>query len=167
MCPANPFDIRHGNVAGILWRAAAERASAVAIVDGETRMTFGGLRDRAAAIAEWLRDRGIVPGDRVALLQERSADAAAMLFGTMALGAVAVCINDRLRPRQIEHMLRHSGARALVTTREMLGRNPRPLETDAEIWDFCEIDLTRSHQAKIQAFRQKRQEAAPWVFPSR
>ena len=32
-------------------------------------------------------------------------------------------------------------------------------------WD--EIDLTRSHQAKIDAFRQRRREAAPWLFPSR
>jgi 3-isopropylmalate/(R)-2-methylmalate dehydratase small subunit len=31
-------------------------------------------------------------------------------------------------------------------------------------WD--EIDLTRSHQARIDAFRQSRREAAPWVFPS-
>jgi len=32
-------------------------------------------------------------------------------------------------------------------------------------WD--EIDLTRSHQAEIDAFRHRRREAAPWVFPSR
>jgi 3-isopropylmalate/(R)-2-methylmalate dehydratase small subunit len=32
-------------------------------------------------------------------------------------------------------------------------------------WD--EIDLTRSHQTRINAFRQSRREAAPWVFPSR
>ena len=32
-------------------------------------------------------------------------------------------------------------------------------------WD--EIDLTRSHQAEIDAFRQQRQQAAPWVFPNR
>ena len=32
-------------------------------------------------------------------------------------------------------------------------------------WD--EIDLTRSHQAKIDAFRQQRREAAPWVFSGR
>jgi 3-isopropylmalate/(R)-2-methylmalate dehydratase small subunit len=31
-------------------------------------------------------------------------------------------------------------------------------------WD--EIDLTRSHQARIDAFRQSRREAAPWVFPN-
>ena len=31
-------------------------------------------------------------------------------------------------------------------------------------WD--EIDLTRSHQTRIDAFRQSRREAAPWVFPS-
>lgn len=32
-------------------------------------------------------------------------------------------------------------------------------------WD--EIDLTRSHQAKIQDFRRRRQQAEPWLFPSR
>jgi 3-isopropylmalate/(R)-2-methylmalate dehydratase small subunit len=32
-------------------------------------------------------------------------------------------------------------------------------------WD--EIDLTRSHQAEIDAFRHRRREAAPWVFLSR
>jgi 3-isopropylmalate/(R)-2-methylmalate dehydratase small subunit len=32
-------------------------------------------------------------------------------------------------------------------------------------WD--EIDLTRSHQAKIQSFRERRREAEPWMFPDR
>lgn len=136
------LDTRYGNVASLLWRAAEERPTSVAVVERTTCTTYGELRERAAAIAESLRSRGVAPGDRVALLLERSADAAAAIFGIIASGAVAVCINDRLRARQMEHMLRHSGARALVTTAEMLGRLPRALETDADIVDLCALART-------------------------
>lgn len=135
------IDASWGNVAELLWRAAATNPLADAIVQCDCRVTYGSLRDRASAIAERLRAGGVSPGDRVALLQERSADAAATIFGIAALGAVAVCINDKLRARQMEHMLRHSGARTLVTTREMLARNARALDTDADIVDVSAISL--------------------------
>lgn len=129
----------HDNIATLLWRVALERATAIAVVQGEQEITYAALRDRAASIALYLRSRGVSRGDRVALLLERSADAAAGIFGIQATGAIAVCINDRLRPRQIEHMLRHSGAHALITTREMLARNPRALDSDIQIVDLSEI----------------------------
>lgn len=105
---------------------AAERPQSVAIVQSEQEVSFAALRDRASAIALTLRARDITPGDRVAILLERSADAAAAIFAAQALGAVAVCIHHRLRLKQIEHQLRDCGACALVTTQEMLARIPLP-----------------------------------------
>ena len=136
---ASPATARYGNIAALLWRTASERPTMPAIIQGGQQVSYSALRGRAAAIAQALRIRGIAPGDRVAILLERSADAAATIFGIQAIGAIAVCINDRLRSRQMEHMLRHSGARALVTTNEMLARNPRPLDTDAMSVDLMEI----------------------------
>ena len=115
------------NVADSLWRMAAQRPDASAIIQGERQLTFASLRDRAAAIALTLRASGIEAGDRVAILLERSPDAAATIFAAQALGAVAVCIHHRLRLKQIEYQLRDSGARALVTTRDMLARIPLPV----------------------------------------
>ena len=44
-------------------------------------------------------------GDRVAVLLQRGAEAAAAFFGVLASGAIAVTVNESLRFRQIEHIL--------------------------------------------------------------
>jgi acyl-CoA synthetase (AMP-forming)/AMP-acid ligase II len=132
------------NVAAWLWRVAEARPGATALVDGGGELTFDQFRERAMAVVQSLWNRGVLPGDRVALLAERSMDAAAAIFGIWVSGAVGVCVNDRLRPRQIEHMLRNSGARALLTTADMLARNSRPLETEAEIIDLATATVRSS-----------------------
>jgi len=73
---------------------------------------------------------------QVGLAAERSAQvvaqrAAAAFFGALAAGAIAVVVNETLRPRQIEHVLSHARARCLITTGELLARQPRRLSTDA------------------------------------
>jgi acyl-CoA synthetase (AMP-forming)/AMP-acid ligase II len=127
------------NVATLLWRAATAHPDRIAVLDREAETSYGALTRRAAAIAAALRGSGAAGGDRAALLHERSADAIAALFGIHAAGLVATVINDRVRPRQIEHQLRHSGARVLLTTAAMLERLPRPLVTDATIMDLAGI----------------------------
>ena len=133
------LDHRYGNIALMLWRSAERRSDQAAVLMRDRCTTYGVLRDSAAAVAESLRDLGIRPDDRVAVLLERGTEAVAALFGIMALGGIVVAINDRLRPRQMEHMLQNSGARALITTPAVLARNPRPLVTSAAIVDFNTI----------------------------
>jgi acyl-CoA synthetase (AMP-forming)/AMP-acid ligase II len=86
-----------------------------------------------------LRAAGIGTDDRVAILLERGRDAAAAFFGTLAAGAIAVVVNETLRPRQIEHVLAHSGARCLIATGDLLARQPRRLSTDVVILDASAI----------------------------
>jgi acyl-CoA synthetase (AMP-forming)/AMP-acid ligase II len=52
---------------------------------------------------------------------------------------VAVIVNEQLRPRQIEHILEHSGASVLLASAELLERLPRPLETRARLVDVAEV----------------------------
>lgn len=128
------------NVAETLWRAASRRAEHAAIVDAERVITYRELRERAAAIASTLLARGVQPGERVAVLVERGAEAAAAYFGALASGAIVTVVNERLRPRQIEYVLAHAGARVLLTSREMRQQHPRDLETSAEIVHLESID---------------------------
>jgi amino acid adenylation domain-containing protein len=104
--------------------AVAERAGSV---DYET------LRARAGSIGVHLQGLAIRPDDRVAIFIERGAEAAAAFFGVTAAGAIAVIVNEALRPRQIEHILRHSRARALITTADLLARQHRAIQTDAQV----------------------------------
>lgn len=115
------------NAAWLLWHAAAARPGHTLILDGARGSTYAEVVGDAGAIAAHLVSLGIRPGDRVAILLQRGAEAAATFFGILATGAIAINVNESLRARQVEHVLSHSGAKAMVTTSEMLawlGRAP-------------------------------------------
>lgn len=132
-------DSAEHNLAQLLWRAAELSGDRVAILDPRASTSWRGLRDRASSVAHALAIRGVQPGDRVAVLVERGVEAAAAYFGTLATGAVVIVVNERLRPRQVEYVLDRAGARAILTTREMLGQHQRDLVTSAEIIELASI----------------------------
>jgi len=121
------------NLASLLWRAGERQGDRPAVIERSSVVHLAPLAARAGAVATVLVDHAVRPGDRVAVFLDRGADAVAALFGTYAAGAVAVVVNDRFRPRQIEHVLGHSGASVLLTTPEMLERQHRNLETAARV----------------------------------
>lgn len=132
----------HTNLAGILWHGAESHPHSAAVIERDRTIDFASLRTRAAAVARHVADAGIEPGQRVAIFIERGAEAAAALFGVHAAGGVAVIVNERYRPRQIEYVLQHSGAGVMLATRDMLDRLHRDVETDARLIDPADIPQT-------------------------
>jgi acyl-CoA ligase (AMP-forming) (exosortase A-associated) len=122
--------------------AAARAPEHSAVIEREREVTYAALRAEAAAFAAGLRAAGVEPGDRVALLLERGAGAAAAFFGATAAGAIAVILNETLRPRQIEHVVGHCDARMLVCSRDLLRGLPRLPETRAQLLDPDELPAT-------------------------
>jgi acyl-CoA synthetase (AMP-forming)/AMP-acid ligase II len=131
--------VRPRTLADLLWDAAASVGDLPAIAMAGQTTTYADLRSRAASVAAVLVDSGVKSGDRVAVLVERGAEAVAAYFGALAAGAVAVVINERSRPRQVEYILRRSNARVLLTSHVLLAEHPRALETDAELIDIGTI----------------------------
>jgi amino acid adenylation domain-containing protein len=127
------------NLADLLWKAAEATGDRTAVVEPRGVTSYAQLRDRAAAVAHALGARGVNPGDRVGVLAERGAEAAAAYFGALAVGATVIVINERLRPRQVEYVLTRAAARVLLTTREMLAQHQRDLECDAQIVELATI----------------------------
>ena len=119
------------SLASLLWDLDPVRDAHPAVIEEGRETSYGELRERAAAFSGSLRAAGIEPGDRVGILLPRGADAMAAIFAAAAAGAVTVSISDRLRSRQVEYILEHSGASAIISSRDMLARLPRPLETTA------------------------------------
>lgn len=118
---------RDANIAWLLWDGAARAGSRPALVQRAATTDFAALRGRACAVATALSRLGVTEGDRVAIFLERGTDAAAAFFGAVAAGASAVNVNETLRPRQIEYILGHAGARVLLTSSDLLMRQSRPL----------------------------------------
>jgi acyl-CoA synthetase (AMP-forming)/AMP-acid ligase II len=121
------------NIANLLWKTAATRAAHPAVIEGGRVTDYGALQRRAAAIARDLTATGLKVDDRVGIFLEGGTDAIAAFFGVAAAGGIAVVINESLRPRQVEHMLGVSSAVALITSEELVSRQPRALDTPSRI----------------------------------
>jgi acyl-CoA synthetase (AMP-forming)/AMP-acid ligase II len=97
-----------------LGRSAAAFPERTAVVDGDRRLTWAELSERARRLAVALQDGGIERGDRVAFLALNTTELLEAHFGIPAAGAVLVAINTRLTSEEIGYILEHSGAKALV-----------------------------------------------------
>ncbi|MDQ3808841.1 MAG: AMP-binding protein, partial [Chloroflexota bacterium] len=127
----------HPNLAHLLWDAADASGARAAVIERERTTDYASLRARAAAIAASLRAGGVEPGERIGILLDRGADAIAAFFGVVAAGGVAINVNESLRPRQIENVLAHASAKVLLTSSELLSRQPRPIEARTTVLDIA------------------------------
>jgi amino acid adenylation domain-containing protein len=129
----------NGNVAGLLVTAAERRGAAPAVIERSGTTDYATLAGRAGGVATDLAARGVAAGDPVAILLDRGADAAAVSLGVTAAGGIALTVNEALRPRQIEQLLAQSGTRWLVSSAELLARQPRALATAATVIDAATL----------------------------
>ena len=91
----------------------------------ETRITYGSLWRDASAVAAGLRSRGVLPGERVALLLRTEPAFFHAYFGILLAGGVPVPLYPPFRADQIEEyaarqaaILRNAGTRVLLTFAE-------------------------------------------------
>lgn len=97
-----------------LARAAADHADEIALVDGDTELTYAQLRAWTADLAAMLTGHGIGPGSRVAVTGERGARTVAAFLATVTVGATYVPLDSSYPAARLEFMLRDSGARILL-----------------------------------------------------
>jgi fatty-acyl-CoA synthase len=107
--------IHRQTIFDLLRRSAAREPTKTAIICGDVRWTYDELLDVTGRVAAGLADRGVVKGDRVAILARNSHAFVALRFALARLGAVLVPINFMLKPDEAAYILRHSGARMLAT----------------------------------------------------
>ncbi len=104
------------NVGLILAKRAHISPALDAWVVGETgeRLSYAQVNARCNRTANALRELGVGPGDRVALLMMNSVEYFESFFALAKLGAIVVPLNWRLVPEELAFILRDSGARALI-----------------------------------------------------
>ena len=77
-------------------------------------LRFGELDQMANALAFWMRERGIEPGDAVALMIRNSPLALALLFAIAKLRAVWVPINVQGRGENLGYIFNHSAPKLII-----------------------------------------------------
>jgi long-chain acyl-CoA synthetase len=101
------------NLSVLLEDAARKAPDRDAIVFGDMRLSYGMIETIANQVANLLRDRGIGPGDKVALSCPNVPYFPMAYFGILKAGAAVVPLNVLLKPREITYHLEDSDAKAL------------------------------------------------------
>ena len=101
------------NIASWLSRAGLSHPALPAIGLGtHAILDYGALAGRAARIAGALRQLGLEPGDRVAIIAKNCVEYVEVMFGVWHAGLAAVPANAKLHGRELGYIVEHSGARA-------------------------------------------------------
>jgi amino acid adenylation domain-containing protein/thioester reductase-like protein len=112
-------EVPSGTVTELFERQAARTPEAVAMVCGDSALTYRSLNARANRLARLLVERGAAPERRVALLLPRSADLVAALFAVLKAGAAYLPLEPGLPARRLRSMLDDARPTLLVTTKEL------------------------------------------------
>jgi long-chain acyl-CoA synthetase len=90
--------------------------------------------EQARRYAAVLRERGIKPGDRVAILIPNVPQFAFAYYGILALGACVVPIHSLLKSEEIAYALKDSDAKMLIAAAPLIGEGlPAALEVGVDI----------------------------------
>lgn len=95
-------------------RHAHEKPGAVYLRFEGTSITWAQLHERVSGVAAALWERGVRPGDRVAIMMTNRPEFLETMFAANAIGAIVVPVNFRLAPDEIAYILTDSGASLLV-----------------------------------------------------
>jgi len=98
----------------IVKASAAERPRHPAVLFKGARLSYGELDRLSDGVAAWLAARGVVKGDRVALIMPNCPQVIIAQLGVWKAGAVAVPLNPLSSEEELAHALAGTGARAAV-----------------------------------------------------
>ena len=76
-------------------------------------ITYSELLEQSSTIGAWLQSKGLEKGDRVAIMMPNILQYPAVLCGVLRAGFTVVNVNPLYTPRELEHQLKDSGAKAI------------------------------------------------------
>jgi long-chain acyl-CoA synthetase len=102
------------NLSSILESAAARFKDKAAIVINDSRVSYASLEADANKVAHALMKLGVTKGDRVAMLQSANPEFVAAFFGIMKAGGIAVPVDTRYVPAELEILFKDCTPKVLV-----------------------------------------------------
>ena len=119
----------------------AARANYEAVCFKERSFTYGDLDAVARSWAAALRDCGVVPGDRVAIITPEKPALVPAHLGILYAGAVSLPLNPRFTREELHFFLADSGARVVIAGPEQYvtveSLRPELPEINAVLPDIC------------------------------
>ncbi|QSQ26355.1 amino acid adenylation domain-containing protein [Pyxidicoccus parkwayensis] len=130
--PLANFD-SEASLAALFDAQASRTPDALALVDGETRVTYRELAARAEGLARTLQHLGVGPELRVALCSDRSVEMVAGVLAVLKAGAAWVPLDPSWPRERLAWMVEESRPMALLARQHLADRLP-PHEGIPVLW---------------------------------
>jgi long-chain acyl-CoA synthetase len=134
--PGQPFEITTIEVRGApirtyaaappdvraLWLSTLQFADRDYLVYGDERITYGEAHQRVAAIANWLLDQGVKPGDRIAIAMRNYPEWMLVYWAGVSIGIAVVGMNAWWTAAEMVYGLKDSAPKVVFADAERLAR---------------------------------------------
>lgn len=148
---SNP-QLHQQSIYDVLRRTAARHPDRPAIAQQQTRWSYREFHTLCLRTAGALVERGIQPGDRVAVLSRNSNAFAVARFAIAAAGAVLVPVNFMLNAEEAAYIVGHSGARLLLTGASECDKARSVVQQCPAVEALVWLDLNSEAPADLEAF---------------
>jgi acyl-CoA synthetase (AMP-forming)/AMP-acid ligase II len=102
------------NISNLLERNARKYPFQEAVVSENNRVNYYELDQQVNKFASALRQQGIDKGDKVVLFMPNTHEFIVSYFAVLRLGAIIVPVNAKLTGEEVQYILQHSDAKALL-----------------------------------------------------
>jgi acyl-CoA synthetase (AMP-forming)/AMP-acid ligase II len=103
--PDSALAAGQGDLGRLFSSTARAHPEHIALVDGDSRLTYRQLDVRTSRLANRFIDTGLKPGDRVALLAPNCAEYFEIELAAAKAGIIVAALNWRLGPRELQHCI--------------------------------------------------------------
>ena len=155
------------NLATAFLESARKCAGKPALFWGEEVVTYDDLVAQSRWLAKKLgEEMGVKPGERVAIWLKNCPEFVPVLFGILQAGAVAVPINNFLKPDEVSYILKDSGAKILISDASMQEGPSRLRESIAGLQVLETESLGRSTEPLSRENTQTEKDLAVIIYTS-
>ncbi|PKG97470.1 long-chain-fatty-acid--CoA ligase FadD [Paraglaciecola sp. MB-3u-78] len=115
--PKVPADIdpdRYSSIVDIFEQAIEKYSANVSYINMGKSITFAELDELSRDFAAYLQNSGLKKGDAVAIMMPNLIQYPVALFGILRAGMTVVNVNPLYTPRELQHQLTDSNAKAIV-----------------------------------------------------
>jgi long-chain acyl-CoA synthetase len=111
---------QYQSIGAALKDALEEYSSEICLIESdrereEERLTYRDFKERAHPLAKALQDDGFTPGDRASIIMTNQSKWLITAYAIFYAGGVLVPLDYKLTPDEQWHLLKHSGAKCLIT----------------------------------------------------
>lgn len=139
---------RDTNLVSVFENEVQKHPMRMAVCYGEEQLTYEELNNRSNKIANYLISEGIVPGNMVGLMFERSVDMIVGMLGVLKTGAAYLPIDPSLPEQRINYMLNQSRSGFLLTQNKFVERFTAYLPVQAI--DSSKIDAQNTENVGVE-----------------